>query len=260
MKPYSLILATSMLAASALTTAGAGAAEKCVRVIGFESEGEKESMDPGAQVGTDNAYHIRAIYEPLATRDNHMELTPVLAESWESNKEATVWTFHLRHGVKFHDGRDFGAEDVVYTFKRLLDPKIAPGAAAVLSFLDPDGIQAGDPYTVRFTVKNPVVELPVLIATKFSLIVPRGSKPEDLRLHGIGTGPFVQEQFSPNGTVRILRRNPNYWQSGVPKAHCLEIRIVVEPTSRTAAIISGEADLALLVDPTTLATLQMIPM
>jgi len=97
-------------------------------------------MDPVFQTALDNPTHLRAVYEPLAVRDNEMKLIPVLATSWESNQDATQWTFHLRHGVKFHDGKAFGAADVVYTFKRLLDAKLAPGGAASLSFLDPDGI------------------------------------------------------------------------------------------------------------------------
>jgi peptide/nickel transport system substrate-binding protein len=232
------------------------AAQKCVRVLGYESEGEKESMDPAVQVGTDNAAHLRAIYEPLAFRDNQMQLAPALAESWEPNQDATEWTFHLRHGVKFHSGKAFGAADVVYTFKRLLDPKVSPGASGVLAFLDADGISAVDPYTVRFKLRKAVVELPALLNGKFSLIVPEGAKADDLRLHGDGTGPFMQEQFTPNGAMRVLKRNPSYWQAGLPKSECLEIRVVVEPTSRLASITAGEADVALLVDPTTLVSLQ----
>jgi peptide/nickel transport system substrate-binding protein len=247
-----ILLAITAVATPAL-------AQKCVRILANESEGQKESMDPAFQAALGNPTHLRAVYEPLAVRDNSMKPNPVLAESWESNKEATEWTFHLRRGVKFHSGKEFGATDVVYTFKRLLDPTLAPGAAASLSFLDANGIEAVDQYTVRFKTPKPVVELPVLLNGKFSLIVPDGAKSENLRLHEDGTGPFTQQQFVPGGAVRILKKNPNYWQAGLPKAECLELRVVAEATSRMAAITSAEADLVLLSDPATLVSLQNNP-
>jgi len=254
--PKHLLCAVATLTFSYTANPASGA--DCVRVLGNESEGQAQSMDPAFQTGLDNPTHIRAVYEPLAVRDNQMRVTPVLATSWESNNDATEWTFHLRKGVRFHDGKEFGAADVVYTFKRLLDPK-TPGGAASLPFLKPDGIEMVDGFTVRFKTEKPVVELPVLLNGKLSLIVPDGAKSEDLRLHGNGTGPFVQEQFVPGGAVRILNRNPNYWQAGLPKAECLEIRVITESTSRMAAITAGEADLALLVDPTTLIALKDNP-
>src|SRR4051794_10877883 len=191
------LLATAC-AGCVLSAWSAHAADRCVRVLGYESEGEKQSMDPATLVGTDNAYHLRAVYEPLIDRDNASQPVPVLAQSWESNADATEWTFHLRPGVAFHDGKSFGAADVVYTYQRLLDPNISPGYAT-LAFLSADGISAVDDHTVRFKVKSPVVELPLLIATKSALIVPAGAKAEELRLHEDGTGPFVQETFTING-------------------------------------------------------------
>lgn len=252
-----IIYSVSLLLLAAASPAALAAG--CVRILGNESEGQAESMDPVFQTALDNPTHLRAVYEPLAVRDNHMNLVPVLATSWESNADATQWTFHLRQGVKFHDGKDFGADDVVYTFKRLLDTKLAPGGAASLSFLDPNGIEAVDEYTVRFTTKNPVVELPLLLNGKLSLIVPNGAKTEDLKLHGVGTGPFMQDKFVPGGAVRVLKRNPNYWQPGLPKADCLEIRVISEATNRMAAIAGNEADLALLIDPATLLSLKDNP-
>ena len=157
------------------------AADQCIRVLGYESDGEKQTMDPAALIGTDSVYHIRAVYEPLVDRSNAMLPIPVLAQSWESNADATEWTFHLRQGVKFHDGSDFDAADVVYSYRRLLDPAISPGGFSTLSFLDADGISAVDAHTVRFKVKSPVVELPMLIATKYALMVPEGAKGADLR-------------------------------------------------------------------------------
>ena len=148
---------------------------------------------------------------------------------------------------------------MVYSFKRLLDPELATGAQQVLHFLEPDGIKAVDPLTVTFTTEDPVVELPVLITNKFTDIVAEGAKADDLRLHGNGTGPFMQEQFTPGAPVRILRKNPNYWKAGLPKAECLRVTVAQEPVAAVSAIKSGEVDLVLNVDPSVISTLKDDP-
>jgi peptide/nickel transport system substrate-binding protein len=112
---------------------------------------------------------------------------------------------------------------------------------------------------VTFTTKSPVVELPVLISNKFTNIVAEGATAETLRLKGDGTGPFMQEQFEPNAPVRILRKNPNYWAEGLPRAECLKITVAQEAVAGVAAILSGEVDLMLNVDPSVITALQGNP-
>ena len=173
--------------------------------------------------------------------------------------DGLTWTFKLRDGVTFHSGKPFTSADVVYTFKRLLDPATGSGAAAVLEFMDPAGIAAPDATTVTFTTKAPVVELPVLISNKFTNIVAEGATADTLRLKGDGTGPFMQEQFEPNAPVRILRKNPNYWAAGLPKAECVKITVAQEAVAGVAAILSGDVDLMLNVDPSVISALQGNP-
>ncbi|MFO1121794.1 MAG: ABC transporter substrate-binding protein [Hyphomicrobiales bacterium] len=237
----------------------AAAGDECVKILGYEWSGEKQSMDPADMHSGDDAYHTFAVYNRLVDIDDNFNVLPELATEWKVSDDGLTWTFKLREGVKFHSGKDFSSADVVYTFKRLLDEKTGSGARAVLEFLDPDGIKAVDPTTVTFTTKKPVVELPVLITNKFTNIVPDGAKQEDLRLKGDGTGPFMQEEFTPNAPVRILRKNPNYWDAGKPKADCLRITVAQEAVAAVTAIKAGQVDLMLNVDPSVIGSLKDDP-
>ena len=115
------------------------------------------------------------------------------------------------------------------------------------------------PHTVTFTTPEPVAEFPVLISNKFTNIVAEGATHEDLRLKGNGTGPFMQEQFEPNAPVRILRKNPNYWDAGKPKADCIRVTVAQEPVAAVSAIKAGQVDLVLNVDPSIITALQDDP-
>ncbi len=240
-------------------TALAAAGDECVKVLGYEWSGEKQSMDPADMHSGDDAYHTFAVYNRLVDVDDNFNVIPELATEWSVSDDGLTWTFKLREGVKFHSGKDFTSADVVYSFKRLLDPALGSGAQAVLEFLDPNGIAAPDPYTVTFTTQKPVVVLPVLISNKFTNIVPDGATHEALRLKADGTGPFMQEQFEPNAPVRILRKNPNYWNPGQPKAECLKITVAQEPVAAVSAIKAGQVDLVLNVDPSVIPALKDDP-
>lgn len=253
----------SAVAAAALVTgvssaAYAAAGDECVKVLGYEWSGEKQSMDPADMESGDDGYHIFATYNRLVDVDDNFTVIPELATEWSASEDGKTWTFKLREGVKFHSGKDFTAADVVYTFKRLMDEKTGSGARAVMAFLDPDGIKAVDSHTVSFTTKEPVAEFPVLITNKFTNIVAEGAG-DELRLKGDGTGPFMQEQFTPNAPVRILRKNPNYWVPGEPKAECVRITVAQEAVAAVSAIKAGQVDLVLNVDPSVIPSLKDDP-
>jgi peptide/nickel transport system substrate-binding protein len=96
---------------------------KCLRIIGTDWASEQQSVDPLINNNVADLMRLTTIYEKLVELDNGYQPVPVLAESWESNSDGTVWTFHLRKDVKFSDGRDYG-QDVVWTFKRVLDKRL----------------------------------------------------------------------------------------------------------------------------------------
>ena len=248
---------TALLALGTAVPADA-VSDECIKIVGYEWSGEKQSMDAADMHSGDDAYHIFSVYDRLLGVDSTFQVKPELAESWESSEGGKVWTFHLRKGVKFHDGSDFDSGDVVYTFRRILDPELASGGAPLLSFVKPEGIVAVDKHTVEFRLDEPVVELPLLITNKFTNIVPEGAKHDDLRLHGVGTGPFKQELFEPNGPVRVLTRNDDWW-GGTVKPACLRITVIQEPVASVAAIKSADVDILLNVDPATIPAVKDDP-
>ena len=250
-------LAVLLLAAFA-GLPGADAAE-CPKLIGPDWSGETLSPDPARLLSISDVYHARMIYEPFVAADSAMQPIPWLAESWKANDKATEWTFQVRPGVKFHDGSPLTAEDVVYTFRRLLDPETKSPAASELGAIKPDAFQAVDAATVKVTLDTPIAELPSILATKHGMVVKKGASSDDIRFHPNGTGPFTLKELKLGELKTTFTRNPNYWRSGLPKSECLTVTAITEPISRVAALKSGEADIVLVVDPATIATLKADP-
>jgi peptide/nickel transport system substrate-binding protein len=151
--------------------------------------------------------------EYLCLADQQLALRPVLAQSWSHNDDATVWTFQLRRGVSFHDGRPMTADDVVYTYRLQCDPKNAANAlSAFIGFLVPDGVRKIDQHTVAFHLKAPNGAFPYLCSSdNYNMIIlPKGYDPGDWQKSFIGTGPFVLEAYN-QGQGATFTRNPHYW-------------------------------------------------
>jgi peptide/nickel transport system substrate-binding protein len=251
--------AAAFCALIAIHTGPAGAQEKCARVAVSEWNAETLTPDPAVLLSLADAYHARMVYEPLVDADDAMQPVPVLAESWETNADGSEWVFHLRQGVKFHDGSPLTADDVVYTFKRLLDPATGSPGAGELAGLKGENFAAADANTVKVTLAAPIVELPSLLATKHGLVVKNGASTEQIRLHPNGTGAFALETLTPGQLKTVFKANPHYWRAGLPKSPCIELFGITEPVARVAAIQSGNTDVVTVVDPSTVPTLKSDP-
>ena len=172
------------------------------------------------------------VYEPLLALGPDDAVRPGLAERWEL-VSPTTWRFHLRPSVRFHDGRPFGADDVVWSWTgRELMPR---SVSATL-----DKVVKVDDLTVDFVTSVPNLRLPEQVVHPEGPIVPRGGHNDSTP--PVGTGPFKVVDYRPRQQV-VVERNDDYWGDKA-KAHRLTFRFMPDPQVRADALRSGEVDMA----------------
>jgi peptide/nickel transport system substrate-binding protein len=202
--------------------------------------GSPVKLDPQVSIGAEEWAMLRGVYDSLVWTDETLSPKPELAVSWESTPDAMNWTFKLRKGVKFHHGRELDADDVVYTFNRILNPATASPARSVFSMVD--RVEKVDPLTVRFVLKTPFAEFPQQVGGSFQAkIVPRDVA--DLNKSPTGTGPFKLTEFVP-GDHTTLVRNDAYWRDGEPYLDSVRFVYLPEEAAHVAGMLSGDLDMA----------------
>lgn len=169
-------------------------------------------------------------------------LRPMLATSWEPNKDGSVWTFKLREGVKFHDGRTMKADDVVASIDRLADP--ANGSNALSAFkgvLSKGGAKKVDDLTVRFTLDAPNGNFPYYVSSDNynAIIIPADYK-GDFEKTFNATGPFKIESYTPKVGAAFVR-NPDYW-GGPVMPERVEIGFYAELQPQILGLLGGQID------------------
>jgi peptide/nickel transport system substrate-binding protein len=181
------------------------------------------------------------IYENLVWIDGALEPQPELAERWEQ-ASPTEYVFHLRRGVRFHDGKELDAEDVKYSYDRIRDPKVSPGAN---DFLAVKSIDVVDRYTVRFALSGPFATFLVNVGGKYNGVIPKGAGGDgkELLTRAVGTGPFAVEAFDPSRRL-ALKRNPVYWGSQKPVLEAIVFQAIPDESSIVAGLRTGQIHLA----------------
>jgi len=205
-------------------------------------------LDPQKSAAAHSWMIAEHVYSTLLRRDPHMNIVGDLAESWQVVND-TALVFKLRRGVVWHHGRELVAEDVKYSFERMLDEKTASPWRSNWQVID--RIETPDRATARFVLKRPFAPfLSYLSTPHYAAIVPRDivEKHGDLQKEASGTGPFMLERFVPDNTV-VLKRNPNYYESGLPYLDGLEYRIIPDESARLAALRAGSVHYLWSVDP-----------
>jgi peptide/nickel transport system substrate-binding protein len=208
------------------------------------------AADPGhfnPAISTAGGTHFVAdnLYNGLVFLDEQLNPQPDLAEKWDISPDGRSYTFHLRQGVKWHDGQPFSSDDVKFSFEQVLlkyHARTKAGLEAVL-----DGIDAPDPNTVVFRFKQPYGPLLQRLDVAEAPIVARhvyeGKDPTtaEANLRPVGTGPFKLADYAKGDRVRMMR-NDQYFKPGLPYVDELVFRIIPQPSTAVLALEQGEVD------------------
>jgi peptide/nickel transport system substrate-binding protein len=253
-----------VLIVAAASGAAVAAPPKDAIVVGLLAE--PVTMDPPQITDLNSARVTKRIFEGLVGQElGSYKIVPGLAQKWDISKDGLTYTFHLRPGVKFHDGTPLTAEAVKFCFDRQLDDKgpfYATGTYPyVKGFLgNVAAVEVVNPSTVQIRLKSPLTPfLQYLAHQSLFIYSPEALKKwgKDIVKHPVGTGPFKLEAWEPGVRV-VLARNDSYW-GGAPKVRQAIYVPIIEAQARLSAIKTGEIDLTMDVPPDSLDELRKDP-
>ena len=219
---------------AALLAAGCTAKRSADDAIVVGTPNSPAVLDP--RVGTDEASQKahQLLFDTLLRIDGDLRVVPHLAESLE-NPDPLTYVARLRRGVRFHNGRELTADDVVYTFRSFLDPAFRGRSGAYRAVLA--AVTARDPYTVEFTLKTPLASFPINLVMG---IVQAGSGDANTR-SPIGTGPYKLAEFVPDDRL-VLTAFADYW-AGPPANRGVVLKVVPDDTMRALELRNGTVDI-----------------
>jgi ABC-type transport system substrate-binding protein len=235
----------------ALACAGANGAGDRRTLIDSRDNYDPRSLDPALSTDVPTGRAVGYVFDGLTQFTPEAKLEPGLAERWDVSPDGMTYTFHLRRGVKFHDGSPFVARQVLRSWQRVLDPAVrggrgwplypvrgardyAEGRAQTIS-----GLAAPNDSTVVVTLTEPFAIFPKLLAMPVASIVP-DSIPANFGERPVGTGPWRFAEWKHDDYL-LFAKNPDHW-GGAPKEDSLRARIIAEPSTAVAEFESGNVD------------------
>ncbi|ABQ34985.1 MAG: ABC transporter substrate-binding protein [Bradyrhizobium sp.] len=240
----------SLLIAAAAILVGLAGLPASAQTLRYANQGTLKSLDPYTFKESTTIAHHAHVYEGLTARDKDLKIIPALAESWET-PEPTRWRFHLRKGVKFHNGEPFTADDVIFSADR-----VRATGSNFLSNVPPDAkFVKIDDYTVdvKLDAPNPILisqwDTWYIMSKKWceenNSVAPTpvsATTPSYAALHENGTGPFIIESHQP-GVKTVFKVNPNWWRKPEHNIKEIVFTTISSDATRVAALLSGEVDI-----------------
>lgn len=215
------------------------------------------TLDPAIGYDWQNWSMIKSLFDPLMDYvPGTTTLRPGLAESYELSEDGLTFTFKLRQGVKFHNGREMTADDVKYSLDRVTNPKTqSPGAGFFGSIAGFDKVSSGeaeglegvkvlDPQTIEITLSRPDATFLHVMALNFASVVPKEAVEEfgaDFGKNPVGTGAFSLAEWTI-GQRLVFQKNPDYWREGVPYLDGIKFEVGQEPIVALLRLQKGEVD------------------
>lgn len=245
-------LRRGVLAVAAAAGMLAGGAAAQAETFKWAFQGDVQTMDPHGLFETMTLGFQSNFYEGLVTRTPDLQLRPALATSWE-NIEPTVWRFSLRQGVKFQNGNDFNADDVVFSVERI---NSEGSDMKVVARLFKEVVKVDD-YTIDIVTPAPDPILPLQLeifyimdkewAEEHNTVEATNVKGDDqgnyANIHANGTGPYMVKERQPDVRT-VLLRNPNWWGNNESNVTEAIFTPISQDATRVAALISGDVDMA----------------
>ncbi len=266
------LVAGGLLLASSASFAGS--------TLVYCSEGSPAGFDPGQYTtGTDYDATSETLFNRLVQFERGgTEAVPALAESWETSADGKAWTFHLRHGVKFHTtdyfkpSREFNADDVVFTFERMLDKdqpfrKAYPTEFPYFTDMGLDRniarVEKLDDYSVRFVlnevdaafIQNLAMSFAAIQSAEYAGQLLAQGKASEINQKPIGTGPFVLSRYQKDALIRF-KGNKDYWKPEDVRLDNLIFAINTDASVRMQKLKAGECQISLNPRPADLASLK----
>jgi peptide/nickel transport system substrate-binding protein len=238
---------TLVIAISAGSTAFAQKPGGILRTYDPDSPGGMSIMEEatifarGPMMGV---FNNLIMFDQHVAQNSLQSIVPDLATDWSWNEEGTALTFQLRHGVKFHDGKPFTANDVKCTWDLRMDLapqklRVNPGKSAFYNLAE---VTTNGDWEVTFHLNQPQPAFPMLVAGDSSGIYPCHVSPAQMRQHPIGTGPFKFVEYKQNEAIKVTR-NPDYWKQNRPYLDGIEYTIIKDPSTANLAFIAGKFDM-----------------